>query len=156
MIITFHGQGDFKIKAKEGTILTGDKITINDFVISGPGEYEVAGISAEQIDGIFVFRAEEMTLTYLKRKNILNDQELEKVKDTDILFVPVSEIMEPKTALEVANQIEPRILIPMFYKSLSEFQKIEGISPKIMDQLKISKNLLPEEEREVVALNVQK
>lgn len=154
MTITFQGKGNFKIKCKEGTIATGEKMKINDFEASGPGEYEVKGISLEVIDGINIFQAEEMTLTYLSRKTSLDDKELEKVKDTDILFIPVSEIMEAKTSLEIINQIEPRIVIPMFFESLDEFQKIEGISPKIMDQLKISKNLLPEEEREVIALNI--
>lgn len=156
MIITFHGQGEFEIKAKETNIHLGEKITVGDFEITGPGEYEIKGVSAESIDGIFVFQSEDINLTYLKRKHSLNNSELEKVKDTDILFVPVSGIMDPKTALEVSNQIEPKILVPMFYESIDDFQKIEGISPEVMDQLKISKNFLPEEERKVVALNVQK
>ena len=156
MTITFHGEGEFKIKCKEGVICTSEKLQINDMVITRPGEYEIAGISVESIDGIFIFYAEDMNLVYLKRNKILNDTELEKVESADILFMPVGKIIEPKIALEITNQIEPKILIPMYYDSMDELKKIGGISPEAVDQLKISKNLLPQEERKMVALNVQK
>jgi L-ascorbate metabolism protein UlaG (beta-lactamase superfamily) len=156
MIITYRGDDSLLIKCKEGTITTNGSIKINDFDISENGEYEVGGIIAESVEGIYTFQSEDINLTFIKRNKALSASELEIVKDTDILFVPISEIMDAKTALEVANQIEPRILIPFHYKSIEEFSKIEGIDPEFMDTLKITKNQLPEEERKVIALHVQK
>jgi len=155
MNINYQGEGNFKIKAKEGNIILGEKIQINEFTIPGAGEFEVAGISAESIDGIFTFQSEDMNLTYLKRKNILDDKELERVKDTDILFVPISEWLETKTAIEVINQIEPKIVIPMFYKNVDDVKLLGDASPEIIDLLKISKANLPVEDRRIIAINKQ-
>ncbi|OGD67019.1 hypothetical protein A3F08_03675 [Candidatus Berkelbacteria bacterium RIFCSPHIGHO2_12_FULL_36_9] len=152
MTINFHGEGNFEIKCKEGTVITGEKMKINEFEIPGAGEYEVTGISAEMTDGIFTFRSEDMNLTYLRRKNPLNDSELERVKDTDILFIPIFELMESKTAIEVINQIEPKIVLPMFYQTIEQVKEIEGLSPETSDQLKITKLNLPQEERKVIVL----
>jgi len=156
MTINFKGGGVFEIKCKEGTIVTGEKIKINNFELPGPGEYEVGGISAEHVDGIFIFSAEDMNFVYLSRKKILNNTELEKVEGTDILFLPVGKIIDIKNALELANQIGPKIVVPMYYDSIDELKKIEGITPEILDQLKISKNILPQEERKIIALDIKK
>lgn len=155
MTITFYGKNKFKIKCKEGIITTGESIKINDFTLTEPGEYEVAGISVENIDGIYNFFAEDINMTYLKRNKILTNTELEKVEGADILFLPVGEIIEPKTALEIANQIEPKILIPMHYQSVEELKKIKEFSPEVIDELKLSKNAFDTEERKVIALNIK-
>jgi hypothetical protein len=154
MIITFNGGGNFKIKCKDAIITTGDSIKINNFSIDGPGEYEVAGISAENIDGITNIYVEDMNITYLKKNKSLTNEELEKVEGTDVLFLPVGEIIDPKIAVEVANQIEPKILILMHYKSVDELQQIKGLNAEIMDELKLSKNALSQEERHTIALNI--
>lgn len=154
MTITFEGGGKFKIKCKDASIITGETIRINDFEINGPGEYEVAGISAESIDGVTNFYVEDINLTYLRRSKILNNEELEKVEGTDVLFLPVGEIIDPKIAMEVANQIEPKILILMHYKSIDELQQIKGLVPEVMDELKLTKNMLLQEERRTIALNI--
>ncbi len=45
MDITFN-KGVFKIKGKMGVVSVGEKVSINEsFVIDGPGEYEVGGVS---------------------------------------------------------------------------------------------------------------
>ena len=88
-------------------------------------------------------------------KDTLTEAELEKVENTDILLIPVDEKMSAKSALNIANRIEPKILIPMYFKTLDEFNKLEGISPEKLPELKINKSLMPQEERKVVVLNAQ-
>jgi len=154
MTITYQGDGKFKIKCKEGIIETGEHIKINNFEITGPGEYEVAGLSVEMLPGIGMIYAEDMNIVYFA-KDTLTESELEKVENTDILMIPVDEKMTAKSALEIANKIEPKIIIPMYYKSIDEFTKLEGISPEKLPELKVSKNILPEEERKVVVLNAE-
>jgi len=152
MIISSEGSNKFKIKCKEGTIFVGDNIKINDFEISGPGEYEIGGISVERIDDISIICSEDMTLVYLNSNKPLKDKELEKVEETDILFMPFGEIVDLKVSMELSNQIEPKVLIPTRYKSIEDMKKIKDIVPEIIKEYKISKNLLPEE-RKIIVIN---
>lgn len=158
MQVLYFGNGEFKIKSNTGTIFTGEKLKINDFSIEGPGEYEVAGITAENIHGITIFHAEDIDIAYLnKRKEVLNDQETELISGMDILLIPVGggEVFEPKEALEVINQVEPKLVIPMYYQDISGFLKLEGIESQQLDYLKVNKTNLPEDKRQIIILNVQ-
>lgn len=71
--------------------------------------------------------------------------------------------MMPKKAVEVVSQIEPRIVIPMHYKTpglkidlkaVDEFIKELGLKPTYEEKLKISKKDLPAEEMELVILKI--
>lgn len=149
------------------------------FVISGPGEYEISGITIwglasfhDKSEGaergtntIYKIRAEEMNLCHLgDLGHILSDNQLESIGEVDILFVPVGGVytIDGKEAVEVIGQIEPKIVIPMHYQipglasnlgSLDSFARQEGVVDlEAKDFLKISKNDLPSEERETVIL----
>lgn len=159
MQILFFGEGKFQIKTKLATINTGEQIKINDFAIPGPGEYEVAGVEVENINGITFFKAEDLNIVYLdKRKKTLEEKEVEGIDDVDILMVPIGggEVFDPKEALTAIGEIEPRIVIPMYFIDAREFSKVEGVSFETMDQLKINKSSLTEEERKIIILNAQK
>ncbi len=146
------------------------------FIISEPGEYEVSGI---QIEGIFSFHdkkkgkdqgtntiykieLEDLVIVHLgDLGTVLNEDQLENLNGVDILFVPVGgEVtLAPSEAVEVINQLEPKIVIPMHYqieklkmklKDLSVFLKEIGLNPRRERSLKISKTDLPEEMELVV------
>lgn len=155
MIITYSGEGKFEIKTRQAKILTGDKIKINDFEIPGSGEYEIGEIQTEVIDGITIFRSEGISLSYLdKRKKAIEEKELERMSDIDILFIPVGggEVFDAKEASAAIAEIEPKIVVPMHYKDIAQFTKVEGATGEPQDSLKISKDSLPEDERQVIVL----
>lgn len=155
MNITFFGNGKFELKTKTGTITTGEVTKINDYVIPGSGEYEVAEIQTEVIDEITSIHAEELNIVYLdNRKKILSDKEVERVNGADILFVPVGggPVFDPKQALEAINQIEPKIVIPMHFEDAGEFIKIVGGTPETLETLKITKSQINDEQKKVVIL----
>lgn len=155
MQINFLGEGKFEIKTKNAKILTGDKIQINDFLIPGKGEYEIAEVAVEYLEDILIFNAEEINLVYLDQRNKpLNDEEMEQISQADILFLPVAgaNVYTVKQAMEVINQIEPKIIIPMHYDKIEEFSQQEGIKVETMETLKISKSQITDESRKIIIL----
>lgn len=148
------------------------------FVISGPGEYEVAGVSIFGVvtfhdasrgskrgtNTVYVITLDGMRVAHLgDLGHRLTESQLEEVNGADILMIPVGGIytIDAKEAIEVIGQVEPKIIIPMHYHlpgltiklaPVSQFLKeigAEGVEP--IPRLTISKDRLPEE-REVVIL----
>lgn len=163
MQIKYLGKEKFEIRTKDSRINLGYKVSINDFSLSGPGEYEKSGVFVEGISDngntIYVVKAEEINLCYLgKISHDLKENEAKEIGDVDILFVPLGEegSLPIKKSLELVSKIDPKILIPMLYSDLTEFKKSEGISDDEIDLLKIKKSELPEEERKIVILKAGK
>lgn len=155
MIITAPLHETIQIKTKNTTISLGIENKVGDFVLSGPGEYEIAGVEIEGVGKIYLFSTEEMRIAYLdKMDRPLNDLEQELVGDVDILFIPVGgdDVLDAKAALQIINQVDPRIIIPVYYQELASFTEVEGIAPEYVDSLKITRTTLPETERKVIVL----
>jgi L-ascorbate metabolism protein UlaG (beta-lactamase superfamily) len=140
----------------------GDK---EPFVISGPGEYERAGISVQGFftnsryglekgkttaaNTIYAVGIEGMTLVHL---GALADPELSKeareaIDEIDVLFVPVGGdgVLDPSTAGKLVTALEPHIIIPMHWngmgepKSLEKFLKEEGEESEKTEKLTLKK-----------------
>lgn len=151
------------------------------FVVKNPGEYEKNGISVlgimsyhDKSEGkergpntIYVIKAEDMTICHLGDlgQENLNEKQVEEIGDVDILMVPVggNYTINYKEAIEVINQIEPKMVIPMHYKtpdltidieSADKFVKELGLTPEKVDKFKISKKGLPTEEIKLVMFNI--
>jgi L-ascorbate metabolism protein UlaG (beta-lactamase superfamily) len=153
------------------------------FVIISPGEYEISGIKIDGVSSfhdknqgaergkntIYIVDLEDIRICHLGDQGaLLTDEELEEIGEVDILFVPVggTYTINASEALEVINQIDPRIVIPMHYNISGVASKLDGIEKfasqeKIADLegkdiLEIKKNDLPSDEREIVILKPQK
>ena len=103
---------------KEGMVLVKD-----------PGEYEIKGV---EINGFAVPNGENALITVYKleiegikicylnglKKAALPDDVIEAMSDADILLIPVGgkETIGPEEAVELINDMEPKIVIPMNYK----------------------------------------
>jgi len=159
MNIRYKGGDKFEIKSKDLIIDLGEKISINDFVFPGPGEYEKAGVILSGIDDgentIYTMNVEEMNICYLGHlKHDLSENEEKQIGDVDILFVPLGDdgTVETKVATKVMGGVDPKLVIPMLYTDLTEFKKSEGVTDGEIDQLKIRKADLSDTEREIVIL----
>lgn len=163
MTISHQGQGKFTIRSKQATILLDDNPTIDQRELTNPGEYEISGVEVEGFeDKLFLFRTEDVFLLYLGKLNRqLTDKELEAVNIADIVFMPVGgtqtdvpdlTVLAPDQAVKVINQLDPRIVIPMYYESMEPFRAAEGKALEMMKELKITKANLPADERQVVVL----
>lgn len=156
MIIKKLSQNEWEIKAKNSTIKLDDGIQVGEYQIPGTGEYEVAGVEVEVTDGITSIICEDLSIVFLtENKKALTEIELKKLSNVHILFLPVAgkNTMSVKDANATINEMEPSIIIPIYYDNLAEFSKLAGAKTETLTQLKIAKNTLPqEEERKIIIL----
>lgn len=143
------------IKTKDAVIMVDGQMKIGERVLPGPGEYEVSGVFAEVLPDVAVFHAEEMNIAYLGHgKKKLEDREQEALEAVDVLLVAADSDAkdELKAITDLANEIEPRILVLTGVKDPGVFAKVEGQAPTSLDTLKVTRADLPEEERLVYIL----
>ncbi len=142
------------------------------FVIDSPGEYEVGGVFvlgfSESKTTFYVVTMDGLRLVFLgDLSSKLSEKQIEEVDGVDILFLPVGnkeKLLAPKQAVEIINQVEPKIIIPMSYQipglkvdlaPLDTFLKeVEQEQKAPLDKLLITKDKLPLE-KEVVVLNAR-
>jgi L-ascorbate metabolism protein UlaG (beta-lactamase superfamily) len=149
------------------------------FVLEGPGEIEKEGIFIYGIPSfhdnkngkergfntIFVLESEEITVCHLGDigEKMLKEDTLEKLSKVDILLIPTggNSTINAENAIDIINQIEPKIVIPMHYRlnnksklePLDKFLKAFSKKPQEMDKLVIRKTQLPEETSLIVLTN---
>ncbi|MBU0707763.1 MBL fold metallo-hydrolase [Patescibacteria group bacterium] len=154
------------------------KISGNPFVVVNPGEYERNQVfihaKADQLNGRPIqsgfsvqcfFEAEKITLGHLGAlSHALSDKQLEIFEGVDVLMLPIGgkPYLAAEEAAQVISQVEPRIVIPMYYKSpglktnlnsLNKFLATMGIkSSEELDKLKILKRDLPQDETKIIIL----
>lgn len=155
MIITWQGLENFTLRTKNKTLKIGSQISLGDLKIFNPGEYESGGVQIEVIDGIIEIFSEKMTIAWMKKAKILSDQELERLNGIDVLLIGVGggEFTETKIASEAIGQIEPKVVIPMYFQNLESFAKGEGVPKESQDQFKFNQNDLPPDGRKILLLN---
>lgn len=210
MTINWYGQACFKIQGKDVTLITdpfdkstglvpprsrADIVTVshhhpdhdntgtikdNPFIVDGPGEYSVKGVTIQGISSfhdtseggerglntIYVIEMEGLRLGHLgDLGHLLSDKQLEAVNGIDILMIPVGGVytIDAEKAVEVIGQVEPRIVIPMHYfvpglgfklDKVDKFLKEMAVSPSPVSKFTIKKKDLPQEETQVVVMKI--
>lgn len=151
-------------------------------IISGPGEYEIKGVMITGIqtfhdteqgkkrgkNTVYLIETEDLVVCHLgDLGHVLTAEQVEEMSNVDILMVPVggNYTINAAQAAEVISLIEPRIVIPMHYKTdvvkleidpVDKFLREMGIkSIQPQPKLTVSKNSLPEESQ-VVLLEYRK
>lgn len=141
------------------------------FLIEGPGEYNIKGISIDGIasyhdqkqgaergpNTIYALRAEGLRLVHLGDlgQKELSAQQLDALNGVEILLVPVggNYTIDGAQAVQIVHQIEPQVVIPMHYKikglkvdidDESSFLKELGESPQPQESFKFG----PQDKRE--------
>jgi L-ascorbate metabolism protein UlaG (beta-lactamase superfamily) len=141
-------------------------------VIDKEGEYDVSGIKIKGIpcfhdesggkergrDIIFVYEIDGICIAHLgDLGHVLSKDQLDKMGRIDILLIPVGGYytIDPKQATEVVNQILPKVVIPMHYKTevvnmpivpVDEFVKDKKNVKKInASEMAIEKETLPDQ-----------
>lgn len=146
------------------------------FIADSPGEYEyqkvrVQGISsysenAAKINTIYILQMEDMRVVHLGAfsQASLTEEQVEQIGGTDILIVPVGGggLINAEQAVEVINQIEPRIVIPSYFRLPSLKEKLDSVDDflkeigqkdvEVQEKLTIKKNTLPQEEDKMMVV----
>jgi len=103
-------------------------------VIKGPGEYEIGGILVIGLptfhdgDGgkqrgkniVYLIEVDEVAICHLgDLGHVLTTQQVEEIGNVDVLLVPVGGVstINASMAAEVVRQLEPKIVVPMHYKT---------------------------------------
>ncbi|OGI27171.1 MAG: hypothetical protein A2359_01400 [Candidatus Moranbacteria bacterium RIFOXYB1_FULL_43_19] len=111
-------------------------------VLDLPGEYSIKGVSIKGVNSfhdkeegaerglntIFVFESEGIRFCHLgDLATSLDKKQLEEINGVDILAVPVGGpySLMAKEAKAVVDQIEPKIVLPMHYKTPGNKLKLE-------------------------------
>lgn len=134
-------------------------VTIHGTPIEQPGKGSASSLA------LFSFSAEGMLIGHLAGlARPLEDSELEYLEDADVLFIPVGGhgVLNADQATDVITQIEPRIVVPMYYRIPGLKQELDGVekftkelgakSTENGEKLRISRKDLPDEDLRVVIL----
>lgn len=153
-------------QGKEGSV----PLSPNTYVIDIPGEYEVHSIFINGIAGtdntlLFRIEAEQISLAHLgSLTDMPKDTVLNELEGTDILCIPIggAHTLDAETAAKLVSVIEPRLVIPICYKTqglgteyetVQPFLKEMGASnPEIVSKYRATKKDLPQEEAHLVLL----
>jgi L-ascorbate metabolism protein UlaG (beta-lactamase superfamily) len=147
----------------------------------GPGEYEVKDVFITGIttyhDGrsgsvrgrntVFLFEFDGVTICHLgDLGHVPTQSQVEALSAVDVLLVPVGGLhtIDASKASEVISLIEPRLVIPMHYKTNVEKAKLETVTKFLKEmglapvppqpELKVTKSSLPDD-TQVVLLTFQ-
>lgn len=158
-----------------------DEVTYGDkkpFAITGPGEYERAGVTvrgflsrsryglpkgaADAVNTIYAVELEDMTLVDLGAlaEEDLPHEAREALDEIDVLFVPVGggDVLSPAKAHELAVSLEPKIIVPMHWSgigaqgSLEAFLKEAGNGSERIEKLTLKKRDLAGREGSIIVI----
>jgi len=148
-----------------------DSVTLSGkpFILSAPGECETSGVLMSASQGrdknetIVRIDAEDISLAHLGLiSSMPSNSALDVISGSDILFVPVGakSALSIETAMKIISIVEPRIVIPMAFKSDNDpkattadaFIKEMGTTAEPETKVIVKKKDLPQEEPRVILL----
>jgi len=129
--------GNYKILDKVGMFY------ICDIPIKGTPSYHDKDKGAKRGDNIiFTFKMDDYTLCHLgDLGHSLSNDDIDAIGNVDILFIPVggNYTIDGKEASEVTKKINPKIVIPMHYKTPLVSFPIDGVEKFLMYMKNASK-----------------
>jgi len=134
--------------------------------INTPGDYDAFGIfvkgiqlkkeSAESfVKTIFLVDFEDIRFCFLGHlADSLESSETEDLEDIDVLFIPAGgkPFIAQEKAVKLIKQLEPKIVVPSFFKDIKPFMKEFGKKAEPQDKFTFKKKDLSEKGTEIVVL----
>lgn len=173
VVLSTHNHGDHNYVGAV-TAPAGGK----PMVFDRPGEYEVGGVvitginsfhdnsqgSERGVNTIFHLLFDNLAIVHLGDlgQSKLTEGQIAEIGQTDILLIPVGSVytINAEAASDIVSQLEPKIIIPMHYKTEGLKFELEGVDGFLKEmgaenivaqqKLSISKDKLPEEPQVVV------
>ena len=113
-------------------------------VISGPGEYEIGGIliigtatfhddengARRGKNTIYLMEVDEVSVCHLgDLGHVLTTDQVEEIENVDVLLLPVGGVstIDASMAAEVVRRLEPKVIIPMHYKTEALKRELEPV-----------------------------
>lgn len=125
----------------------------NPFVVKGPGEYEIQGVTImgfttfhdsaggkeRGTNTIYRIEIDGVTIAHLgDLGHTLSSDQVEELDGVDILCIPVGGhyTIDAATAASIVGEIEPKIVIPMHYQRKEFNQQTFGVLAPVADFFK--------------------
>jgi len=113
--------------------------------VIGPGEYEISNVliigiatfhdtDRGKIRGkntIYLIEMDEISVCHLgDLGHVLTDEQVEELGNVDVLLVPVGGVstINASMAAEIVRQLEPRVVVPMHYKTQALDRELEPVA----------------------------
>jgi L-ascorbate metabolism protein UlaG (beta-lactamase superfamily) len=113
-------------------------------LVKGPGEYEISGVLIlgigtyhDSVKGqsrgkntIYLMEIDGVNVLHLgDLGHVLNDDQVEEIGNVDVLLLPVGGVSTINAAMaaEVMRKLEPRVVIPMHYKTDKSSRDLEPV-----------------------------
>jgi L-ascorbate metabolism protein UlaG (beta-lactamase superfamily) len=139
-------------------------------LVKGPGEYEISGVLIlglgtfhDSVKGqsrgkntIYLMEIDGVNVLHLgDLGHMLGDEQVEEIGNVDILLLPVGGIATINAAMaaEVIRKLEPKVVIPMHYKTEKNGRDLEPVDNFLKEmgqaqieprpKLTVSRNTLP-------------
>jgi L-ascorbate metabolism protein UlaG (beta-lactamase superfamily) len=112
--------------------------------VTGPGEYEISGVLIIGIatfhdrekgrergkNTVYVVEIDEISICHLgDLGHVLNAEQVEEIDKVDVLLLPVGGVstIGASMAAEIVRQLEPKVVIPMHYKTQALSRGLEPV-----------------------------
>jgi L-ascorbate metabolism protein UlaG (beta-lactamase superfamily) len=113
-------------------------------LVKGPGEYEISGVLIlgistfhDSVKGqsrgkntVYLMEIDGVTVCHLgDLGHVLGDDQVEEIGNVDILLLPVGGVSTINAAMaaEVIRKLEPKVVIPMHYKTPKSERELEPV-----------------------------
>ncbi len=113
-------------------------------LVTSPGEYEIGGVLIMGIatfhdrekgkkrgkNTVYLIEADEISVCHLgDLGHVLTAEQVEELDNVDVLLLPVGGVstINASMAVEVVRQLEPRVVIPMHYKTEALTRELEPV-----------------------------
>jgi len=113
-------------------------------LVTSPGEYEIGGVLIMGIatfhdrekgkkrgkNTVYLIEADEISVCHLgDLGHVLTTEQVEELDNVDVLLLPVGGVstLNASMAVEVVRQLEPRVVIPMHYKTEALTRELEPV-----------------------------
>jgi len=114
-------------------------------LVMGPGEYEISGVliigMATFHDGeggtkrgkntVYLMEVDEVSVCHLgDLGHVLTTEQVAEIEDVDVLLLPVGGVstINAPMAAEVVRQLEPKVVVPMHYKTEALKRELEPVA----------------------------
>ena len=113
-------------------------------IVAGPGEYEIGGIlivgmqtfhdeergKSKGRNTVYLIEVDELSICHLgDLGQLLTAEQAEEIEDVDVLLLPVGgeSTIDASQAARVVRQLEPKVVIPMHYKTDAIKRELEPV-----------------------------
>lgn len=149
--------GKLALTSRSVKVLLDGEVSINDYQITTPGEFEVSGVAVEGIGGdhgiIYHLFVEDIAIAHLGAITKLpSEKVLESIEDADIIVVSLGkeQSLSPEETRKIIANLEPKVALlhPVDLETATkQFSQLEQL-----EAIKITARDLPEDGMRIIAL----